>query len=214
MPHIHITIGEFDKNARSFPVTVQFPGRISTRRLTKDQARGLWRPQTPPTNDPEMPVILFQALLQGLETEWNNAQPVLLNELQSDPSGEASAIRIYLEIADAELNELPWELAAASFGSNCQIIRFSKSPVRSITQALQLPIQAVVVEARDPEDMTFPDLAFRLDEALAAIFGPHANIPSVFLDTRLTGASSEDLTAIVATRCLLCQLPIYEYAAA
>src|SRR5215469_7011725 len=123
MPQIYITIGEFDKKTRSFPITARLPGRTSTRWLTKDQARGLWRPRTPPTTDLEMSTILFQGLLQGLETEWNNALPVLENELQSDPLAAPSAIRIFLEIADAELNELPWELAAASFGSNCQIIR-------------------------------------------------------------------------------------------
>lgn len=199
MPHIYITIGEFDKNARSYPVTVQFPGRTSTRWLTKDQARGLWRSHDRPMSDPELSKLLFQAVLQGLETEWNNAQPFLLNELAPLPSGGPSAIRIFLEVLDSELNELPWELAATSFGPNCQIIRYSKLRV-SVTWPLQFPLEAIVVEARDPADIPFPDVPFDLDQALLTIFGGPADIPSVFHPTRLAGASGEDLLAIVAGR--------------
>jgi hypothetical protein len=200
MPHIYITIGEFDRNSRSYPITVKFAGRTSSRRLTKDQARGLWQSKDRSISDTDLSMLLFRALLEGLEAQWNSAKPSLLQGLSVDPSGGPSAIRIFLEIADLELNELPWELAANNFDPNCQIIRISKSPVTSMTQALQLPIEAIVIEGREPAGVPFPDELFRLDDALRQIFGPHADISSVFRETRLTGASSEDFTSIVGGR--------------
>jgi hypothetical protein len=200
MPRIYITIGEFDKNVRSYPVTVQFPSRTSTRWLTKDQARGLWRSQDRQINDPDLSKLLFRALLEGLETDWSEAQPSLLQELSTDPVGQPSAIRIFLEIADPELNELPWELAVAGFGPNYHIIRRSESPVTHVKQSVKFPIQIIVIEARDPAEIPFPDEPFHLDEALRQIFGAHPELPSVFRVTQLTGASSEDFTAIVPAR--------------
>jgi hypothetical protein len=197
VPVIHFTIGEFDKIARAYPVFISLPGTTRTRWLTREEARALWQ-QNPYAPLPLSP-LLFQALLQGYESDWSSAYSLLSQNLAPLPTGEPSSIKIYLAIQDRELNELPWELAAPVFGPNCQLIRYSEVPV-ALSGPLQLPLEAIVIEGRAMLGSSFSDAAFSLDQTLRNVFGPHADISSVFRATQVAGANDRDVSGLVAGR--------------
>jgi hypothetical protein len=200
MPHIHIVIGGFEKTVRGYPIKVHFPDGTRERLLTREESRALWLTPINAVAEGELSSLLFHSIMGGFEADWAKTLQLLKSESVATTPVSQPVIRILLEIADLELNELPWELAVTGFGPGCAIIRFSQVAIQSCGKPLKLPIEAVVVATRDPIEVPVPDQAFNLDEALQKIFGPHPNIPHVFRSTALSGANGEDVAQLLPGR--------------